>query len=475
MQKWITFLVIVYVVWGIGHLVLAAWYAPPNAEDFALSVAPKTVGKLDSVIQLLVYYDSRFTANILHAVNPLVFNGYNFFYLITCFTLALFIASFYFFIASLTQGSLKPGVKFLMGAAIVVTYYAHIPSLPYGLYYMASTFTYLYPAILWLLWVGCWLRALSSEGYKFYVFSIFGLLALLFSFGCTELYIIVNAFTLAVVLLFSIKRGRAAFFNSLPFLLVGALGVFLVFNFPSKKFVAERLYGNLNERYPESNFLVLSLGLYAKHWAKLFLTPSIIFTLLVFTYWYAQVKNVKITSASKVMFCALGLQLAAYILCLAYFIPRGSVLEDPVYIFNATLLVALSGALFTLPMALLLTSIWRKFEVYIPAVLTMLLFAVLLSNDNYAFIRNDYSKRLLQKAHSRQQAFYHTVDSVKQFNNKRRVVYFEQINELPKSVALEGDLLPNRESEDWNLAYELYFNVDEVRLPGDTVFKVGNE
>jgi hypothetical protein len=470
-QKWISFLVIIYIVWGLGHLVLAAWYAPPNAEDFALSVAPKNVGKLNSVVQLLVYYDSRFTANILHAVNPLVFNGYHFFYLTTLFTLALFIASFYFFIGSLNQGNIKPGVKFLMAATIVVTYYAYVPSLPYGLYYMASTFTYVYPAILWLLWVGCWLRMLSSEGYRFYIYSILGLVSLLFSFGCTELYIIINAFTLAVVLFVSAKRGKTVFFNSLPFLLVGILGVFLVFNFPSKKFVAERLYGNLNERYPESNFFIYSLGVYAKHWVKLFLTPSVVFTLFVFAYWFKEFKYLKVGSPGKVMLWAFGLQLVAYILCWAYFIPRGSVFEDPVYIFNATLLVALNGALFTLPMALFLTGVWSKYELYLPTALALLLFAGFMAKDNYASIRNDYSEGLLTNAYSRQQAFYHSVDSVKQFNNKRSVIYFKQMSKLPTSVALEGDLLPNRESEDWNLAYELYFNVDEVRLPGDTIFK----
>lgn len=469
-QQWIFVLVVLYVGWGLIHLVLGAWYAPPNAEDFALSVAPKEVGKLNSVIQLLVYFDSRYTTNILHAVNPLVFNCYHSFYLITCFTLFLFIAAFYFFI-----GGLAPGIKhtnrLLMAAAAIVTFYAHIPSLPFGLYYMASTFTYIYPAILWLVWVGCWLRIYYNDERRFYIYSIVGLVTLLFSFGCSELFVVINLFTLAGIFFTTFGKGKTVFWNALPFFLTGAIAMLLILNFPSRKIVAEKLYGELAERYPGSNFLVASIGMYGRHFIKFFIQPSQLFILFIYTYWVAEVNAPKKLLPRSAAFLTLLTLFFSYVLCWAYFVPRGSSVEDPVYVFNVALFVAFCGFVFVIPIGLFGIEVWHHVRNYLPLIMAALLFAVVVMDSNYTSIRADCSSGLLQAARNRQNKFYNAVDSVKQPGQHKKVVYFELMKQLPQSVSLPGDLLPNRQSEDWNLAYELYFDIDEVRLEGDTIFK----
>jgi hypothetical protein len=110
------------IAYGVYYLSLGAVMSEPNAEDYALSIEPRDLGLIPSVVNLLVYFDSRYTANLLHSLNVLVLNRYDLFWIMPMSCLVGLWLSSYFLLGSWwpRQGNrLKLGV----GAALLVVGY----------------------------------------------------------------------------------------------------------------------------------------------------------------------------------------------------------------------------------------------------------------------------------------------------------------------------------------------------------------
>jgi len=460
-------------------LCLAAYFSEPNAEDFALSITPREDGKINSIISLLTFFDSRYSANLLHAINPLVYNYYKHFYILPVFCLVLLAGSLWFFIDSLFKSRGSRFMILITALLFVSGYYATIPSLTFGLYYMSSTFTYLYPVFFWFVWMGCLLRSFKTKGIRFIMLTVGGLVSLIFSFGCTELFIVINAFTLLMALLLCLPVHRHRFFTALPYFLVALACLWFILNMPSRKFTPERLYGNLSERYPDSNFVVTSLWMYGNVWLRSWLHPFTLLLIPTLTFFYCKM-DLRYTSLMRIsnrrlLWLFIVLQIFSWMLCWTYFISRGSLSEEPLYIFNVALLLSDCGFFILLPYLFsrfeLVGHFKQQHNYTLPLIGAGLAFCTWFFAPSYRLIRHEYQSGQLSEMKSLYHQFYHDVDSVKRQNSRPFVVVFPQPIRPPRSNYLEGDLLPNRQNKDWNHAYEIYFGVDEVRLPNDTLFK----
>lgn len=267
---------------GVVFLIVTSFYCPPNAEDFALSNAPRYQGKLSSIINLLCFFDSRYTANLLHALNPLVWGWYKSFFIIPIFCFAFFLLSVRFLLGSLFYSDKGKGLLWVQATFFTIAYFGVAPSLPYALFYMSSTFTYTYPCVFWMIWTSCLLRGFKSEGILHFLLNTTGLLFLILSFGSSELFILINGISLLLFLVLSLKKNRRRFYTALPYFIIGVVCLVLIYCLPSQKFTSASMYGKLEDRYPEGNFILTSIQQYGKCWIKSIINPFLLLLLLVF-------------------------------------------------------------------------------------------------------------------------------------------------------------------------------------------------
>jgi hypothetical protein len=464
---------------GLLLLIIAAYYCPPNAEDLALSIAPRNQGKAISIINLLSFFDSRYTANVLHAFNPLVWGFFNEFYILPLLCLASVFFSIRFFLGSiLCKENCEIGLWW-MALIITITFFGIVPSLPFALFYMSSTFTYTYPGVFWLIWTGCLLRSYHSKGLNHALLSLTGLLFLILSFGSSELFVVINGLTLLAALILCYPENKERFFTALPYFIVALACLAFLYFMPSQKFTSEKIYGDLDERYKGSNFIFSSFVMYGLAWAKSMLNPFI--TLLILSCvllikrarfqfnFLSNLKGIEIIG----IFCLI--QVCSLLVTWPYMIARGSINENPVYIFNVAIFTAMLGTFLVLVISnnnvtQLQKNIYSN-KMFLNVLSVLLPISLLFLSPNYSLVLSDWRTGKLSNLHKYHQEFYSSIDSIKKNTQRPWIAYFPQYPNPPASIWLDGDLLPNRQNQDWNSAYEVYFDIDELRLPGDTLFK----
>ena len=107
-------------------------------------------------------------------------------------------------------------------------------------------------------------------------------------------------------------------------------------------------------------------------------------------------------------------------------------------------------------------------------IITLILFglSMLFSDNNLNNIKQEYKNGVLGDLYRSYQDFYENVELI-QSETGEKVVILKQPEDYATSHYFGPDILPNRVNEDWNLAMEYYFKIDELRLEGDTIFKTG--
>jgi hypothetical protein len=464
---------------GLLLLIIAAYYCPPNAEDLALSIAPRNQGKATSIINLLSFFDSRYTANVLHAFNPLVWGFFNEFYILPLLCIASVFFSIRFFLGSiLCKENCEIGLWWI-ALIITITYFGIVPSLPFSLFYMSSTFTYTYPVVFWLLWTGCLLRSYHSMGLNHALLSISGFLFLIFSFGSSELFIAINGLTLLTALILCYPINKQRFFIALPYFLVALACLAFLYFMPSQKFTSEKIYGDLDERYKGSNFIFSSITLFGLAWVKSIFNPFVALVMLSFIPFFSRLRfkfnflsNLKRIEIMGLFFL---IQISSLLITWPYMIARGSLYEHPVYIFNVAIFISMLGTFLILVISnnyyiQLQKNIFSNNK-FLNILSILLPISLLFLSPNYSLVLSDWRSGKLADLHKYHQELYTSIATIKKHTQRPWIAYFPQCQNPPASIWLDGDLLPNRQNQDWNSAYEVYFDIDELRLPEDTIFK----
>jgi len=475
---WVIALAIFLIAMGLAHLGAVIRYSVPNAEDFALSIAPRLFGVTASVVDLLSFMDSRYTTNLLQGINILTIGQYRLFWVMPALTLSALWLSMAFFLGSLFSPKGRLQVP-LAAAVLTVAFYAIAPSFGFSLIYMSSTFTYMWPFVLWFLWTGCLLRSFASGGLRHVAFTALGLVCLLLSYGCSELFILLNPMTLGMIAMVAPGGVRRHLPDLAPYALVSLAALLFILNCPSNKFVEERIIGDLADRYPGTNFALHGLGMFLKTLLRAFLSPLTLLSVVVFSHLLpmSSVRDTVSRPANGRVLVAIFVmwQVMAYIVALGYYLPLGSVYEYPGRALNVVMLVSLTGIMVAAAISGPRMFIPRRLNrpgAASAAILVMLILGcVVFPGANYRMIRNEFLDGTLPLNQQRHLQFYRDAEMAVFEGKRPSIVRFAMPDTIPFSVFPERDLLPNRENEDWNIAYEMYFGVDEVRMQGDTVFK----
>jgi len=247
--------------WCVGWLGIGAYFCHPNAEDFSLCVIPRDQGILYSIINLLTTYDGRYFTNLLHAINPLAFNWLAGYKLMPIVGILLLLLAVWFFLETLFH---SPSSKFLLLFSLLFTciHFALAPSLPHDLYWMVSSFVYIYPWTFTLLWIGAYIRYVYAKNHRaellwFCVTAI----ALICCIGMNEMFLVTNSVLLLVLLIWSWHSGQREFKHTLPLAIIGVSCILFFVTCPGISF---RISQNVPEgkSFVNRNNLVQSVSDY---------------------------------------------------------------------------------------------------------------------------------------------------------------------------------------------------------------------
>jgi len=459
-------------MYAYTYLFIGAWYAYPNAEDLALSAKPLHFGALHSIKHTLLTYDGRYFTNILHTINPLALGKIEAYKWQTILTIILLPLSLSYFIKNLLT-AITYSKALIFSLLFCLMNYALSPSLPHQIYWMVSSFVYSYCWILWFLWVGLFLNYIHTKKYFSFVLA---LILLICSNGINEMFLVINGAT--VIMFFSINFIKKHFKH--PSIALLLTYVFSTLFFISNPGILIRFNSFKEDRIQasETNIIVKScIDFFSEtgHW----FTQEIIFiSFLVFTMFFLKnelknwSQNIKI---SQVYFFSLLLLIAIYLSSYAFYIPMGFEDTIPFRIYTSIDLGVQLILGISIPVILIKHFEGFVFKFTTPWVgslsILSILIALMFGNNNISVLKKEFRNNTLLEYSETINLRYETIKKSKSDNQKCwKVATIEKVKNLPKSIYSPPDILSNKEAYYWNNAYEKYFEIDEVRLVGDTVF-----
>lgn len=449
MLKRATFIYIALVfaiIYSFFWISLGAYYSYPTPEDLQVSFISKDIGVIKGAFNMLNTYDGRYTTDILHGLNPLAFGWYYGHKIMPILTMFLLIISLFFFLNSYFINKDKIG-NGIFSIVLTITFFS-VLSLSTTLYWMISSFVYLYSIIFFLLFYSFYLNYIKEEKlYQLLLSQFF----LFLTIGCNELFLIITGVFLAFELLihFNNSKYRTIIISFLIIYLASSL------LFVSSPGIHKRMLINQNDGNSIfSDSLVLFYG----------------FSFSVF-------KSIYSVSFFSILFIFIGRyqpkfnhpKLTATILFLTFILIELTLISlIGVLGFPARTLASIIPILILI-IFIFFTKWSHLFKKYEILLVLVFLISFFLETNSINKIKNEYFSGKLDTYKNVMDENYQAL--IKESNLKcMSVVQLKDIsNILPASVATTPIIAPNRNQYFYNNGYEKYFGVDEVRLKNDTI------
>ena len=461
--------------WCLAWLFAGAWFCEPNAEDFSLAAKARDEGIIASTVSLLLTYDGRYFTNILHGLNPLAIGFTKGYKLMPVAGILMFALSLFFMLnALLPAREYRPQLIFY-SLIFTSVHFALTPSLPHDLYWMVSSFVFLYPWIFVFFWLGSFIhlqRASGNSAQKgWYLLTA---LLLICGTGMSEMFLIVNAVALFLLSGYYFLQDKNRLHDVLPLAIIG-IGCILLFI----------LSPGIHHRASEFNegrnilFTIQTIGYGTKdffasllNWT--FRNPLMLPAALLAALYFPAKKPV---AADKKMLFVLTvlLLLTAWLMTIPFYLFMGDHTGAyPNRIYTSVLTayqLALTTAVILVVHYTNLSGFFRRFSYlrnYTAMVLLLGMFAgVLLSDNNISRLKNEYDTGILHQFKDEMELRYTLIN---QLNTDApcNAVTLDALSNPPRTIWFPPDIEPDRSHPYWNRAYELYFGIDEVRLYNDT-------
>jgi hypothetical protein len=453
------------ILYSFFWLCFGSYFLFPNAEDLSVTEISRSKGIVKGAADLLQGFDGRYFTNILHGINPLSINWIDGYKLMPVFALLLFTFSLFFLLKSIVdQKNLKLlKYSFLISAVI----FSSSPAPVNHFFWMISSFVYLYPWIFIFLWIGSTIRFFKTRLFKWYFLS---LVLMYLSFGLNEMFLIFN-----IVLIFEISRNFLKTNINLKIVyLLWIVGLLSILMFVLSPGIIFRLSIHANSR-EGSNFIEVIFVSFINYIVEfkllLFVHPSIILSIFFLV--------LSIPSNSILVFYKLNIRNSIliflllnclfYIMTFAYYFSMGIEFK-PLRVYSALQ----PGIYFSL---LFLAFIFfnQKWSFFKNSSLIQFFLSVLLlvsfttGHNTMNNIKQDFQQGKLQRFKKVMDIQFSRLNKEKETNDCWKSVELEFLNEYPNSIFSPPIICPNRVEDSWNLAYEKYFELDEVYIKDDSV------
>ncbi len=464
---------------GFFWLFLASFYCFPNAEDILISLPARFFGIWGGAVNLS-HADGRYFTNLLYSINPLVFGWFKGYMFLPIAIVLGFIGSLWFFLQSVFRKWISGQKLMAFTLLFVLIHFALVPSLVHELYWMASSFAYMLTWIftfLWMAFIICYLRA--DKPLVKYIWFGFGAILLFCSTGIHEMLLVFNTllvFSSVIYIHFRKKEKKGQIILLGIFWLICILLFFLS---PGAISRFDRVGGEVHD-FSYYMGLIPSAGYdYAFTIIHFFfgnwiIIPSILLISLIL------IKTLNIAPAIEKkllhhsVLSIIFLLPALLLMTAAYYIPLGADKSYPLRIYNIIQLGLQLMAFISLPLILrYYTKTWINkkphFSGFIMTfALTIILYFSILGNGNISLIRSEFiSGKLSRFKHEMNQRYEIFFDAKN--GSSPHTALLDTLMNKPESIYHPTDISNNRSPAKWNVAYEKYFGLDEVRFKTDTI------
>lgn len=458
--------------WGVilvGYLpyFVGAWHNYPNGEDLWLSAVARDAGLGQSILNLLATYDSRYSTNVLHALNPLSFDWIDGYKLISMVTILLLVGAIYAFFNQLLVAKEKRWLWQFSGLSGLV-FLNSIPLLTTSLYWAGGAFVYVYPFVFFLFFLSSLLRYIASPSHWSFLATAFFLVA---GLGFNEMFLVTYSLTF-VVLIFYRYATRQSFTSFLPLILLGGASIlfFVLLPGPNARIddTAEVLSFTFVPRAIPTTVQVL-FGVLK--------TPTTILLLLFAVAFFANhtlAYRHPLTPTTAWRWMAILLVGLVGMIGLYYFAKQTD--DYPIRIF-APITGLFIVALF------LFSGLGKAFggRLFLPAILPYLQFLLLIAatldltfgNNNTAALISDYTSGRMTRFSTLMEQRISTFRQCAAGNAHYKVCVVEPImSDYPTTIYPNPDPETNQAHSIWNKYQEAYFKLDRVTTTTDTTLRI---
>ncbi|MFN8321350.1 MAG: DUF6056 family protein [Chitinophagales bacterium] len=468
-------LLLLVVCGGYAMLIIGAYYSYPGAEDYEVSCSSRDIGVISSVIESLTNYDGRYTTNLLHAINPLVFNwirGYALMNFIGVFSLQL--GLYLFMSLCLKTKSRLHG--FLYSALVLVVYMGSIPC--YATFYqMTGNFVYLYPGAFVLFFLTALAQYFKEKKNTFSSNSYFLMTGslLVIAIGFLELYLLFYAMLLTGILFYTWQTERTLLKNFLPIYFIGFSSILFFVLAPSvsahistfdqviNPVIFFNVFANSIKNYTLALFYIL---------LKPICICSILYGVILFQSKLFALK--KVISRKNIFLFMTAIMAVTFLMTLLYYFPKMDDTSNPEKIYTPILFLLLVFVFVFLCSAVPLPS--ALLRPYVSAGVKVILLVIVLVNfisgdNNLSSLFADYRNGSLQKFKDFMDNRISLLKSASQSDMAYKTVCVPALVDYPKSIYNPLDKETDRNTSKWNKCHEEYFRIDEVTTEGDTTRK----
>lgn len=458
------------VCYGLGLTLIGAYYSYPNAEDLSVSIeARKEMGFFISVIQTMVSYDGRYFTNILHAINPLVFNSFGGYKWTVAAMVFGLIFSIFFLLRTL---NFKLYNSLIFSVLSVIAVVALVPSAPHFLYWMISGFVYLVPWIFLFFTLAFSLKYFKAQSsiYK-NIWFVLAIISLFSGIGLNEMFLPVYFILLIIGSFYSYKKSKLLDF--LPFLVVGISALYLFITSPG---ISNRLTSFTENR--DFSYFTFVFQTCTKHilysfyiWVfqNLIFIPFLLIIIIHTPKWvFSKLKNISL------IYLILAIVIIVSML-IPYYYAMGIYYYYPKRIFSGWLpgftFLSILFFYFVFSKNQFLSKKlidFKKNKLLSPVLLGIMLCSLIFSNNNIKAIYNDFSSGALKNYKLQLENRYETIQLAAEANEMFKIAVVDSLKKPPKSIYHGPDIKANRFPAWWNIAYEDYFYLEEIKLKSDT-------
>jgi hypothetical protein len=191
--------------YAFGVLAIGSYYTWPDLECVNESRGAY-VGVWNAWTQLMISMDGRFTTNVLHAINPMVWGPMELYKLMPMIGLGLFAVALFLLLNTLLISSKQAIVLTLL---VVTLHFAVSPGLVFELYSMVYSFMYLWGVTIWIFWLWSLVEFFSASKPRSQdIWMAVSLIFMVLSFGVNEMFLVINALTLGCIFVLAYRNGQ---------------------------------------------------------------------------------------------------------------------------------------------------------------------------------------------------------------------------------------------------------------------------
>ncbi|HAP68760.1 MAG TPA: hypothetical protein DCR04_03395 [Flavobacteriales bacterium] len=461
---------------GYFWLLVGAYYAFPNSEDLVLALDPRDEGIINSVMILLKTYDGRYFTNIMHGLNPLAFNWIEGHRLMPLFAIVFCVGAFYYFLRTFFNAWLSKLEAMILSAAVYLLHFWTVPSLVHELYWMVSSFVYLYPIPFVFIWTASayhYLFTFTIGGWKKLTAFVASALSLWAAIGLNEMFLSVNLLLIGSGCYYLFRTDREKLKEFAPLAIIGIVSIIFFVSCPGP-------WSRMNENSPGGGALFVFQRLTRDIYSVLWDSSAVSWTTLIFvlgvTSWYAVLRKEDAPEVDnkKLFLWCMGLLMLGTSTLLPYYAVMNEgyvpyrVYGSFVFVLHAIMIMLAVSKLSryfknkTQPVSLL------KYAVGALAALLLCIDLFVSQEEgfpyknNIALIREQYTSGVLQQFELEMNARYSALNASSHLPRDKRIIVLETLSKIPDPVYHIPDIYPAGEDDAWNGYWEDYFKVNEI-------------